>query len=706
MWMDCRKWPHPRSDPGFSFHPGAAIIWAMATLLRFLFLSACALPGVLAAAEPVVFTKVAEIRALSRADEFERHPVRLEGVLLSDPPGGLFLQDDTGSIWLKDSDPLFKGMKRGDRVEVRGVAAPGHFAPMVVVEMLTRLGTAPIPPPTRVTFWDLDSGRYDGQWVEIEGIVRRTSAASNPKVILASEGGRLPLFFPGAPDSAVRVDSKIRVTGIALLQFTRTGQTIHPLLSIPAGVKPAVILPPPAEAPLLRIDRLMAFSDKLDHGHRVRIHGVVTHVQPGEAIWLESDGHGIRVNVDDSTTYALGEEVEVLGFPVRRQNYSPEMEDVVIARIASGKQRKPVVLGSSQAALDHDGGLITLDARVVEIMRVPRGLRFVLRDHQRDFIAHLDQDLATTPHDWQSGSLVRATGICSVSAVPLGDLTGTVDPREFELIVRSPADFHVIETPPWWNAERRSWLLAAVSSVLGVAVLLIFRSSRRKLRQSAADRRQSESEFAAILSERSRIAREIHDTLAQGLGAISLHLDMMKDHVPSGSKAENHLLEATGITRDCISEARQSIWNMRSQVIEENGLDGALAGVFDQLMDIDGLAGSFEIIGEPFHLPPVVENNILRIGQEAITNAIKHAFANRIDAAISYTPRLVTLLVKDDGRGFDPADVSCENTHFGLLGLRERAQEIGSTLRIESRAGQGTEIILEYPVRSQDPSHT
>lgn len=677
----------------------------MATPLRFLILMASAVLTVLARAEPAELAKVAEIRSLSQADLFVRHPVRLDGVLLSDPPGGLFLQDETGSIWLQGSDSLFKGMKRGDRVEVRGMAAAGHFAPMVEAEMLTRLGTAPIPPPTRVTFWDLDSGRYDGQWVEIEGIVRRINA-SNPRVILASDGGRLPLFFPNTPDAAVRVDSKIRVAGIALLQFTRTGQTIHPLLSLPSGVKPTVVLPPPAEVPLRRIDRLMAFSDKLDHGHRVRIHGVVTHVQPGEAIWLEWEGHGIRVNVEGATEYALGEEVEVLGFPIRRQNYSPEMEDVVITRLASGKPRKAVALGSSLAALDHDAGLITLQAKVVEVMRVPRGLRFVLRDSQRDFIAHLDQAPSAPPHGWQTGSLVRATGICSVSAVPLGNRTGTVDPREFELIVRSPADFQVIETPPWWNAERRSWLLAAVSAVLGVAVFLVFETSRRKLRQAAAARRQSEAEFAAILSERSRIAREIHDTLAQGLGAISLHLDMMKDHVPSDSKALNHLLEATDITRDCLGEARQSIWNMRSQVIEENGLDGALAGVFDQLTDIDGLAGSFEVAGEPVRLPPVVENNILRIGQEAITNAIKHASAKRIDASISYTPQLVTLRVKDDGRGFDANKVRLTNTHFGLLGLKERAQEVGATLRIESRVGCGTEITLEYPIPKTDHSPT
>jgi signal transduction histidine kinase len=670
----------------------------MAIFVNFRVFIAGAMMSGLALATPDELTKVAEIRALSRSDTFVSHPVRLDGVLLVDPVDDVFLQDDTASIWVEGSRGLFNGLKRGDRVEVRGVSAPGKFAPIVKAEMLTHRGTAPTPKPVPVDFEDLDSGRYDAQWVEVEGIVRKVVAGPEHRVDLATGGGRVPLFFYSGNDGEVPVDSKIRVTGIALTQFTRSGQTLHPVLTIPAGVKPVVIVPPPTAVTLRRIDRLMAFSDRLDHGHRVRIRGVITHRQPGEAIWLEEDGRGIRVKLEDTVSYALGEAVEVTGFPVRGSNYSPEMEDAVVARLGYGSEIKPLVLGSAVEALDHDAALITLDAKVIELMRVPNGLRFVLRDDHRDFVANLHADLAAIPPDWQTGSVFRATGICSVSSVPAVDWSGTVDPREFELSVRSVADIQVLRTPPWWNAERRSWLLAAISAVLGLTVFGIFLSARRKLRQAANARRQSETEFAAILSERSRIAREIHDTLAQGLGAISLRLDMMKNLVPGDSKAANHLLEATEIARDCLQEARQSIWNMRSQVIEQNGLDGALAGVFDQLTDTDGLEGDFEVIGEPFHLPPLVENNLLRIGQEAITNAVKHASAKHIHVTLTYSPQSVMLRVKDDGRGFDPENIRREATHFGLLGLRERAHEVGATIYFESKPGHGTEVVLDYRI--------
>jgi signal transduction histidine kinase len=670
----------------------------MAIFVNFRIFIAGAMVTGLAHAATDELTKVAEIRALSRSETIANHPVRIEGVLLADPVDDLFLQDDTGGIWVEGSQKLFKGLKRGDRVELRGVSAPGNFAPIVRAEMATYKGTAPMPEPAPVDFEDLDSGRYDAQWVEVEGIVRKVGANQENRVDLATGGGRIPLLFGSAKDGEVPVDSKIRVMGIALAQFSRSGQALHPMVAIPAGVKPVVIVPQPGDVTLRRIDRLMAFSDKLDHGHRVRIRGVITHRQAGEAIWLEEDGHGIRVNLEDSVSYALGEAVEVTGFPVRGANFSPEMEDVVVARLGHGPVGKPRVLAASVEALDHDAALITLDAEVVELMRVPKGLRFVLRDDHRDFVANLHAELTEIPKGWQTGSVFRATGICSVSSVPAAGSSGTVDPREFELIVRSVRDIRVLQTPPWWNAERRSWLLAAISAVLGLTVFGIVLSSRRKLRQAAAARRQSETEFAAILSERSRIAREIHDTLAQGLGAISLRLDMMRSDVPGDSQAGNHLMEASEIARDCLREARQSIWNMRSQVIEQNGLDGTLAGVFDQLTDIDGLEGDFEVIGEPFHLPPVVENNLLRIGQEAITNAVKHASAKHIRVTLTYTPASVTLRVKDDGRGFDPENIRNEAAHFGLLGLRERAHEIGSAISVESKPGHGTEVVLVYRI--------
>jgi signal transduction histidine kinase len=672
--------------------------------------------GAVTAAPPSELTTVAEVRALGGAGEFVEHPVRLRGVVLLklavDPTSGLdafMFADGSASIYVASLPGRFPGLKRGDLLEVRGLASPGDFAPIVFASGVTAQGTGAIPPPSAVTFDQLATGRFDGQYVEISGIVRSSRKTASPDsralAELSTGGGRLVVNSQDSQAQSLPVDSEVTVTGIVFQQFSRTGQAIHPFLTVPYGVPIVITRPPPGDVPLRRIDRLMAFSSEGALGHRVRIRGVVTHHQLGESLWLEEDGHGIRVHLHDSAAYTAGEAVEVAGFAVQG-NYSPEMEDASVLRLALADPPRPAVLKTSAEALEHDGGLITLEGKLIEEMRVPLGFRLVLRDAERDFVAHLRTDGETPGPAWEIGSRVRISAICSVSKIPPSDTPGTVVPRDFELILRSPADVQVIEVPPWWNAERRSWLLAGIVVVLVLVVIGVVRAARRRLRLSSASRRQAETEFAAILAERNRIAREIHDTLAQGLGAISVHLEMVRDYVPAGTKAAVHLAEARNLTRESLTEARTSIWNMRSQALETGDCSDAIAGVLDRLTDLDGIEGHFSVAGEPFRLSPVTENNLLRIAQEAITNAVKHARATRIEVRLVFTGDEIHLEVSDNGCGFDPSVPAPADSHFGLVGMRERAAETHGTLTIESGRGKRTLVSFVLPVSAAAHNHS
>ena len=671
--------------------------------------------GAVTAAPPSEITTVAEVRALGGSGEFVEHPVRLRGVVLLklavDPTTGLdafVFADGSASIYVAARPGRFSGLKRGDLLEVRGLASHGDFAPIVFASGVTAQGTGEIPPPAPVTFDQLATGRFDGQYVAISGIVRSSREAASPDsralAELSTGGGRLVVNSQDSQAASLPVDSEVRVTGIIFQQFSRTGQAIHPFLTVPHGVPIVITRPPPGEVPLRRIDRLMAFSSEGALGHRVRIRGVVTHHQPGESLWLEEDGHGIRVHLNDSAAYTAGAVVEVAGFAVQG-NYSPEMEDASVLRVALADPPRPAVLKTSAEALEHDGVLVTLEARMIENMRVPQGVRLVLQDAEREYVAHLRTDGKTPTPTWKIGSRVRISAICSVSKVPPSNTPGTVVPRDFEMILRSPADVQVIETPPWWNAERRSWLLAGIVVALVVAILGVVWAARRRLRLSSASRRQAETEFAAILTERNRIAREIHDTLAQGLGAISVHLEMVTDHVPAGTKAAVHLAEARHLTRESLAEARTSIWNMRSQALETGDSSDAIAGVLDRLTDLEGIEGHFSVAGEPFRLPPVTENNLLRIAQEAITNAVRHGQATRIEVHLAFDPEEIRLEVSDNGCGFDPSVPAPADSHFGLVGMRERATETHGTLTIESGRGKGTLVSFVLPVSAAAHHH-
>jgi signal transduction histidine kinase len=278
-------------------------------------------------------------------------------------------------------------------------------------------------------------------------------------------------------------------------------------------------------------------------------------------------------------------------------------------------------------------------------------------------------------------------------------LSGVWEPDSFSLLIRSVADLTVLESPPWWTPAHVILILGAVIGglllVTGVVALL----ARRRLNEQERQRAMAEAEFTAILSERNRVAREIHDTLAQGLVATSVQLRLAKK--TSGSSPESlaqHLDAAQQLVRSSLEEARKSIWNMRSQVLETGDLASALQGILKQMADGSELKTAFEIKGQARRLAPVIESNLLRMGQEAITNAAKHAQAKNLQVRLEFGEKQFCLVVADDGKGFDPASPPPSDGGFGLVGMRERAAELKGELKVRSSPGQGTEIKFAVPL--------
>jgi signal transduction histidine kinase len=209
--------------------------------------------------------------------------------------------------------------------------------------------------------------------------------------------------------------------------------------------------------------------------------------------------------------------------------------------------------------------------------------------------------------------------------------------------------------------------------------------------------RQVKSEFDAVLLERGRISREIHDTLAQGFVGISAQLETVaKLHAVSPELARKHLDRARILVRSSLVEARRSVWDLRPQALERGDLASALADIAQQLTT--GTDVRVDVLGEPRGLPPHVENNLFRIGQEALTNAFKHAQAGAIRVELRFDHDTVRLAVNDDGRGFDTQAVLAAEGHFGLVGIRERTQILGGRLSVLSSVGAGSAIVVDVVV--------
>jgi PAS domain S-box-containing protein len=204
---------------------------------------------------------------------------------------------------------------------------------------------------------------------------------------------------------------------------------------------------------------------------------------------------------------------------------------------------------------------------------------------------------------------------------------------------------------------------------------------------------------AVLLEERTRMARDIHDTLAQGFMGVIIQLDTaveaLKDEEPE--PAAKHIRRARELALQSLTEARRSVHALRPQALEEASFPDALKAIITNTTAGTSLQSDFQLKGEPRKLQSSVEENLLHIGQEALANALKHARATKFQARLSFDSEAVRLELCDNGQGFV---VDCVNGRgIGLIGMKERAQQIGATLAVTSKPGEGTTIVAvsAYP---------
>jgi len=206
---------------------------------------------------------------------------------------------------------------------------------------------------------------------------------------------------------------------------------------------------------------------------------------------------------------------------------------------------------------------------------------------------------------------------------------------------------------------------------------------------------------AVVLEERTRMARDIHDTLAQGFTGVIVQLDTaveaLRDEEPEA--AAKHIRRARDLARDSLTEARRSVHALRPQALEKAEFADALRAIITNTTAGTSLRSDFQVKGDRRKLQPSVEENLLHIGQEALTNALKHACATTFQARLSFDSEAVRLELRDNGKGFIIDNAN--GGGIGLIGMKERAEQIGATLAITSEPGAGTTIIAVSPISSQ-----
>ncbi|MBD1889846.1 response regulator [Coleofasciculus sp. FACHB-SPT9] len=213
-------------------------------------------------------------------------------------------------------------------------------------------------------------------------------------------------------------------------------------------------------------------------------------------------------------------------------------------------------------------------------------------------------------------------------------------------------------------------------------------------RVAAALRDHKQALEASLLEERNRMAQEIHDTLAQAFTGIIVHLGTASRKITvDPAAAQEHIKVGRDLARSGLTEARRSVEALRPKLLEDGDLCSAVRCLSSQMFSHSSTHTICEVLGKAYPLPQDVENNVLRIGQEALTNAFKYARASEIRIELVYETRQFILRIKDNGQGFEINSFSVENG-FGLMGMTERADRIGAKLTIQSQPGRGTEVVV------------
>jgi PAS domain S-box-containing protein len=205
---------------------------------------------------------------------------------------------------------------------------------------------------------------------------------------------------------------------------------------------------------------------------------------------------------------------------------------------------------------------------------------------------------------------------------------------------------------------------------------------------------------AAVFEERNRMARDIHDTLAQGFTGVIVQLEAAEDAISYGSRkeADAHLHRAGQLARESLSEARRSVHALRPRALETHNFWDALKGIIKNTTVGTPLHTKFAAQGKLPTLPEAWQENLLHIGQEALTNTLKYAHARNFETRLSYKAKELRLELRDDGDGFKIKD---QNDGVGLTGMRERVEQMGGTLTLKSQRGKGTNIVVVLPCQEQ-----
>ncbi len=695
------------------------------------------------AAGPI--TNAADVLALSTSRAAQGIQVSITGVVTVAEPswsGRFFMQDASGGVFVNNVGKAQPQV--GDQVHVTGVSFAGGYAPCVTKPSWIRLGAAPLPEAKPVTIDRLMSGAEDSQRIAVSGIVRYAGASSNRLALdIVSGGFRLRAFCPLLPafDPISLTGAEVLLKGTAGTSYNAPLRHFVTVTLYVPRLEDFIVQKPgaarPFDEPVLSLNNIAQFREDASPAKLAHVKGFVVYQRDGQDLFLQDASGGLQIKSRQTLALKPGDAVEAVGFPAI-ENFLPVLDDAIFRKTGEASvpvQPTNVAISNLQKGLHH-GSLVAIEGKLIE--RSERALgkagdkanaltTLVLQNTNLIFVAEKyapdDGSLASIP----IGSVVRVTGVCFLENNENGKF------KTFRVLLPSSHDVAVLARPGWLTPPH---LLISLTVVLGILLMAVSWSvmvskrnsmlkllvrdrelAQRELQEAHGQleervnertaqlkvemtaRKESELQFRAVLTERTRLAQELHDTLEQTMTGIALQLNLAENHFEKNPlNAFHHLKLARSLMRQSRGYLRDSVMGLRQRASEEFNLAAALKTTSQQIADGTNIRLEVQTSGDRHALTEVVEENLLRIGQEAVTNVVKHADATRLNVELQFARGNVVLLVRDDGKGFDAAHpAGPRDGHFGLLGMSERAARLGGQLVVTSAPGAGTSVRAEIP---------
>jgi two-component system, NarL family, sensor kinase len=384
--------------------------------------------------------------------------------------------------------------------------------------------------------------------------------------------------------------------------------------------------------------------------------------------------------------------------PIRRESDTEKLQR---------RNRELSILNTIAEALNREmdlsRALRTTLAQVAELLDLQTGWCFLLDEEtEKTYLAaaqNLPPALAKSPRrlggtcycldTYEAGDLEGAANVNVITCSRLKDLVGGTEGLRYHASIPLYAHGKRLGVLNVASTDWRELSSDTLKLLYTVGDLLSMAIERARLFARSA-------QFGAA-EERNRLAREIHDTLAQGLTAIALQLETADALLETNSeRARQALQQGLALARANLEEARRSVLDLRAAPLEGRTLAEALTTLAKEYADKGNLKLKLDLIGDHRSLPLRIEAGLYRIAQEALTNVFRHANAKHVTVQLAVDPQQIKLIVDDDGRGFEPDNVPKDR--YGLIGLNERVKLLGGSLQLCSSPGKGTWVEAVIPL--------